>query len=377
MTSSHVKKICVLTSVHSAFDVRIFHKEAKTLHKAGYDVTLIAQNDKEEVFDGIRIVPLPKPRNRFERMTRTAWNAYWKALKIDADIYHLHDPELLPFARILALRGKRVIYDMHENVPKQIKNKGWINPFLRKYVAKLFSLAERIFLIDIHVIFAETSYHKDYLWIKKYTTILNMPLTNQLFSLKNDAQKTKDVSVGYIGAVSAERGSLVTIEALNILKRRGIEIQFECVGPIDKSHEEKLLKLCEKYNLHKITFHGHMFAYEGWHIIAQCDIGLAILQPIPNYIESYPTKLFEYMAMGLPVIASNFQLYKEIVEGNNCGICVDPLNPKEVAEAIEYLIDHPEEAKKLGENGRYAVLKKYNWEKEGKKLINLYEELLK
>jgi glycosyltransferase involved in cell wall biosynthesis len=82
------------------------------------------------------------------------------------------------------------------------------------------------------------------------------------------------------------------------------------------------------------------------------------------------------MAAGLPVIASNFPLWKEIVEGNGCGICVDPLNPKEIAEAIKYLMKHPGSTEQMGKNGRRAVIEKYTWEKEGKKLLDLYAQLL-
>ncbi|MBW1821139.1 MAG: glycosyltransferase family 4 protein [Deltaproteobacteria bacterium] len=368
-------KICILTSVHYPFDTRIFHKEAKSLLKAGYDVALIAQHDKDEIVEGIRIVPLPKPRNRIERMTRTVWQVYRKALKIDADIYHFHDPELMPLGLLLKLQRKKVIYDIHENVPKQIKNKQWIYHWCRDIISKIICCVERFCLLGIPVIFAEDSYRNDYFWIKQYTTVLNMPLINQLFYLKNVAQKTVGDSVGYIGGVSEERGSLVTIEALRILKAQGVELRFECVGPIEKSHERQLFKLCGKYNLHNVVFHGRMLAYEGWPVIAQCDMGLAVLHPTPNYVESYPTKIFEYMAMGLPVIASNFKLYRKIVEGSECGICVDPLDPEEISGAIRWIIEHPFEARRMGENGRRAVEEKYNWDKESEKLLALYRNL--
>ncbi len=104
---------------------------------------------------------------------------------------------------------------------------------------------------------------------------------------------------------------------------------------------------------------------------------MAILHPEPNYIESFPTKLLEYMAAGLPVIASNFPLWKEIIEGNNCGLTVNPLNPREIAKAVEYLLEQSDEARKMGENGRKAVVEKYNWETESRKLIAVYEDLLK
>jgi glycosyltransferase involved in cell wall biosynthesis len=204
-----------------------------------------------------------------------------------------------------------------------------------------------------------------------------MPSINQLGSLKNGSLITGRKSIGYIGGVSAVRGSLVTLEALKILKRHGIEPRFECVGRFfDDLHRKELLRLRERNELHNVFFHGYMPAHEGWPIIAQCDIGLAILHPIANYVKSYPTKVFEYMAMGLPVIASNFPLYKEVIERSNCGLCVNPLDPQEIAEAIRWLIEHPFEARRMGENGRKAAGKRYNWELEEQKLLDFYETLL-
>lgn len=369
-------KVCHVTSVHPPFDVRIFHKECKSLARSGYDVTLIAQHNKDEIVDGISIVPLPKPKNRIERMIKTVWAAYRKALQIDADVYHFHDPELMLIGLLLKRLGKRVIYDMHENLPKQIKNKHWINPWCRDLISRLVFCAERVLLIDVPVVFAEVSYRKDYLWVKKYSTVLNTPLITQLLPFKTDASTTHCFTIGYIGGVTAERGSLATIEALKILKEHSTEPRFECVGPIDKSHKGQLLKLCEEYNLHNVDFHGRMPAHEGWPIIAQCDIGLAVLQPIPNYVESYPTKVFEYMAMGLPVIASNFPLYQEIIERHNCGICVDPHNPQELAKAVNTLLTDNELAAAMGANGRRAVEEVYNWQNEERKLLDLYQELI-
>lgn len=376
MNLSYVKRICFLTSVHHAFDIRMFHKEAKTLKKAGYDVTLVAQHDKEEDVDGIRIVPLSKPKNRFVRMTRTVWAVYRKALKIDADIYHLNDPELIPVGLLLKLFGKKIIYDMHENLPKQIKNKHWINSYCRDIISVSVHWAERFLLFDIPIIFAEISYHKDYLWVKNYTTILNMPLIYQLRAIKKEFPKSEKLVIGYIGGLSEERGSLTTIEMLRILKGRGVEPRFECIGAADKPHEKKLLKLCEEYKLNNVVFHWQMPAHSGWSIIAQCCIGLAVLHPIPNYIESYPTKMFEYMALGLPVIASDFPLWREIVEGAGCGLLVNPLNPAKIADAVIYLLENPEEAEEMGKNGRRAVYEKYNWEMEEKKLLEFYIKVL-
>lgn len=372
-------KVCILTSVHSTFDTRIFHKEAKSLVKAGYDVTLIAQydHDNEEIVDGIRIIPLSKPKNRIERMTKTVWTAYRKAYKINAEIYHLHDPELILIGLLLKFHGRKVIYDMHENLPKQIRNKHWIQPWCRDIISVFVCWFERFMLVSIPVIFAETSYRKDYLWVKKCLTILNMPLINdQLLSTKVDSSVTHNFSIGYIGGVVIERGSLVTIEALKILKEKNIEPRYECVGPVNKVHKEQLLKLCREYNLNNVVFHGYLPADKGWQIIGRCNVGMAVLHPIPNYLESYPTKIFEYMAMGLPVITSNFPLYREIIEGAGCGICVDPFRPDEIARAIQSIIEHPLESEQMGKTGREAVLQKYNWPIEEKKFLRFYETLI-
>jgi glycosyltransferase involved in cell wall biosynthesis len=104
--------------------------------------------------------------------------------------------------------------------------------------------------------------------------------------------------------------------------------------------------------------------------------GLVLLHPVINYLDALPIKMFEYMSAGLPVIASDFPLWREIIEKNECGLCCDPLKPEKIAEAVQWVLDHPQEARIMGENGRRAVIEKYNWESEGKKLVKLYEDLI-
>jgi glycosyltransferase involved in cell wall biosynthesis len=184
-------------------------------------------------------------------------------------------------------------------------------------------------------------------------------------------------TLGYIGGVTPERGSLVVLQALQILKEKGSgPIHWVCIGPISDSHKSKLISLKTQYSLPGVEFYGYMPPTEGWRMIARCHIGLAVLKPIPNYFDSYPTKMFEYMALGLPVVVSNFPLYRTIVETAKCGICVDPLNPIEIVKAIQWLLAHPDEARRMGENGRKAVMERYNWDNESKKLLELYEQIL-
>lgn len=111
-------KICIITTVHSPFDVRIFHKEAKSLVKFGYDVPLIAQNNRNEVVDRIKIIALPKPKNRSMRILGLTWRVFYLALHQHTDVYHFHDPEIIILGIILKILGKKIVYNVHEDYEK-------------------------------------------------------------------------------------------------------------------------------------------------------------------------------------------------------------------------------------------------------------------
>jgi glycosyltransferase involved in cell wall biosynthesis len=372
-------KVCILTSVHPAFDSRIFHKQAKSLVKAGYEVTLIAQHDKDEVVDGVKIVALPRPKNRFWRMLGTTWQAFNRARKQKADIYHFHDPELLPTGVLLKLFTKgKIIYDIHENVRWDIITKSWLLKTLRRPFSLVYRLTEKLSLPFVNeIIIAEDSYIENYKKRNNISVLRNYPVLSYVGGTAE--LKALPPTLVYVGGISQNRGVLELIESLRFLKTKYEKVTLTLVGPIyTKSFEEKIGKLLKELDLQdNVRLAGEAKHQEIYNLLSGCNIGMAILHPEPNYIESLPTKLFEYMAAGLPVIASNFPLWKEIVEGNNCGLTVDPLKPAEIARAVEYLIEHPPEARKMGQNGRKAVSEKYNWENESRKLIELYENLLK
>lgn len=375
-SQSKLARIAYLTSVHIPFDIRIFYKELRSLSKAGYEVVLIAPHTRDEVVDGIRVRAVPKPRGRFQRMFRTALQVVWLAWQENADLYQIHDPELLLWSQILRLRGKTVIFDMHENVPKDILSKEWISPALRRIVVIFYQGLERILLWRMPVIFAENSYVRDYKWIdRRNTVILNMPLVEDLLAISEPRHALP--TVGYIGAVNADRGSMITLQALDLLNENGYRVGFECVGRLSESHQNELELFADSHNLESIHYYGHMVPHDGYRVIARCHIGLAVLTPLPNAIGSYPTKIFEYMALGLPVIVSGFPLYREVVESAGCGLCLnDPTNPLELAAAMRWMLERPDDAAEMGNRGRDAVLSQYNWNSEERKLLNFYALIL-
>jgi len=199
----------------------------------------------------------------------------------------------------------------------------------------------------------------------------NYPDLRMLPNSSAPKEKNEKVLV-YVGGISKLRGAVEMVQALDYLAH--VEgLRLDLIGRFEPPELERELRALRGYQ--HVCLFGWLPWKSAWERAQLAFAGMVLFHPAPNHTNSLPNKLFEYMAIGLPVIASNFPLWREIVEGNNCGICVDPLNPKAIAEAIEYLLTHPEEARKMGENGRRAVVEKYNWEREARKLLSLYDKL--
>ncbi|MEN4054153.1 glycosyltransferase [Sulfurimonas sp. NWX79] len=368
-------KITHLTSAHPRYDTRIFLKECSSLSKIKkYEVNLIvADNNDDEIKNDVNIYDVGKLDGRINRIFKTTKKVLEKAIELDSDIYHFHDPELIPVGLKLKKLGKKVIFDIHENIAMQIRDKEYINYFLRNFISFVYRIYEKKSLLKFDIlILAEDSYLKYYSELSNsVVTILNMPDIKPLekFYITNREKN----ELFYIGGISNNRGLDVTIEAIKILKDIFPDIYMHYIGPYDT-------KLVNSYDIenikNNIMFYGSMPLFDGLKLSRNAKVGLSILKPIDNYTKSYSTKVFEYMALGLPVVTSNFKLYKDIIEKYNCGICVDPMNPIEIADAIGYIITHPKEAQKMGQNGRNAVVEKYNWAIEEKKLFEVYEEIL-
>ena len=364
------RKVCILTTVHPPFDTRIFHKQAKTLVGAGYDVTLIVQHDKNEVVDGVKIIALPKPRNRFTRIFSLTWRAFRLALRQHADVYHFHDPELLPAGALLKLFTKaKVIYDVHEDVPEQILTKYWVPNPLRGLISKTFNVFEKAVTRIFDAVVVATEGIAEKFQGLNPVVVHNYPDLRMFPNPSSPPREREKNVLVYVGGINRLRGAFEMVRALEYLNP-SFDVRLELIGRFKPSGLEEKVQILPGYKYAR--FFEWLPWREAWQRAQEATAGLVVFHPAPNHVRSLPNKLFEYMAAGLPVVASNFPLWREIVEGNRCGICVDPLNPEEIAGAIEYLITHPEEARQMGENGRCAVEQKYNWGHEKEKLLALY-----
>jgi len=362
-------RVCILTSVHSVFDVRIFHKQAKSLVQAGHSVTLIAPHCKNEIVECIQIRSLKLKKNRFLRIFITVWLLLRLAIKEKADVYHFHDPELIPIGLFLKLNGKIVIYDVHEDVPRQILSKPWIPKPFRKITSWIIEKIENFVAKKFDAVITATPFIRDrFLKLScNAVDINNFPILKE-FPTKKIPWESKSSKAFYLGGISEIRGIHQMVEAIGLTGfRLAIAGEFE-----SKSLHESLKKI---QGWEQVDELGFLNRKETADVMASSNTGIAVFQPAPNHINSQPNKIFEYMAAGLPIIASNFPLWRSIIEDNNCGLCVDPMNSQAIANAIIYLVDHPEESQIMGENGRRLVEEKYNWNSESKKLLELYEKL--
>ena len=370
MRTNNMKKICILTSVHPPFDGRVFHKEAKTLVKAGYDVALIAQHNKEEVVDGVRIIPLPRPKNRLERITKIVWRLFRLALEEKADVYHFHDPELIPVGLVLRSFGKKVIYDVHENVPQQILAKDWIRGYIvRKIISFIFKGFENLSCFFFNGIVAATPDIAKKFPLKKTITLRNLPILELINKTKHiNIDKQKPIII-YAGGLTKIRGIKEIIQAMEFVEEKA---ELWLLG---KWESEEFKKQCESLKGWRYTkYLGYAPYGKHYSFIKVANIGVINFLPLPNQQKAMPNKPFEYMACLLPMIMSNFPYWKEIF--GECALFVNPYDPKDIAEKILYLLNNSDKAKKLGNNGRKLAEEKYNWEKESKKLLKVYEKII-
>ncbi len=369
-------KVVHLASAHSPFDTRVFHRECRSLARAGYEVTLIAPHDHDEMVDGVRIRAIPKSTSRIGRMTRSVWHVCREAVRQRADVYHFHDLELIPAGLFLQAWGKKVVYDIHEDYPRRgIFAKycipGWRRPPLGWLAERAENAASGWFSALVPVTPAIAERFKA---LNRNTVVVhNFPSLGEFGPIAEVPWSQRACSVAFIGQISTIRGIREIVEATRLLPER-LNATLELAGTFRPASLRG--EVAQLPGWKRVNALGEVDRTGVAEVLGRVRAGLVVFHPQANQVPSMPNKMFEYMALAIPVIASDFPLWREIIQGAGCGLLVDPLNPKAIAEAIEYVLTHPEQAKAMGRRGREAVEKRYNWENEERKLLQLYAGLV-
>ncbi|MEA3480308.1 MAG: glycosyltransferase [Bacteroidota bacterium] len=362
-------RICHLTSVHHRDDTRIFIKEIPALVDAGYDVSVVVADGKgDEKRDGYSLYDVGKSNGRLNRIFRLSKKVRDKASKIDADVYHFHDPELIPVGLHLIRRGKKVVYDIHEDVPMSIMSKDWIPALFRKIIALNFRWYENRGARKFHALVTATPFINDrFRQINRNSVnINNYPVIGELD--QGADWSAKEQAVCYIGEITRIRSAVEMVKAME-----SVAGTLYLAGTMESDTLHEKLKQIPSWP--KVEDMGYVDRKTYASVLSRSMAGLVVFYPESNHINAQPNKIFEYMSAGVPVIGSDFPLWKRILEDDDCGLCVNPLHPEQLSAAINRLLGDPELAERMGSNGRKMVLDKYNWEHEKIKLLELYKTM--
>jgi glycosyltransferase involved in cell wall biosynthesis len=365
------KKVCVLSSARNATEHRILSKQGASLVGAGYRVSIVAPHPRDEVLSGIAIKAVPKSRSRFVRILRTTWSVYREALRQSAHVYHFHDTGLMPVGWMLKLHGKRVLYDVREDTPAYVSDQYWIPRWARSGVAWAVDIAERASGRVFDGIVAATPHIGDRFPRSKTVVVQNFPLLDEAFPASH-SYLDRPPLVLYIGSMEPFRGVLELIDAMGLLPET-LEARLALGGEFEPAALEQEAR--RKAGWKRTDYAGWQDRRGLLDLLSRARVGVVPFLATANTIDAQPIKLFEYMIAGLPIVASDLRRLREVVHAAQCGILVEPGQPKAMAEALQWLLEHPVEAQAMGGRGRQAVLHTYNWNSQAKLLLQLYRRV--
>ena len=367
-------KVVQMATVHPPFDVRVFDKHCRSLAQAGYDVTYITAHDTTEQRDGVTVKGVPKARTRLERLTRVLPNVIRAAFRENADIYHFHDVELILAGYLLKLRGKTVIYDVHENYPADVFAEKpylpvWIRHALSASVAGAEWIAGRWFDATVAA-----------------TGVIGARFPERTTAVVRNYARVAELQQGVEGPPYAQRapvalftGGLTPIRCAAEMCAIGNALrdipgyQTVVVGRPNTPGYPDELKALPGWDT--MRYEGIVPMARVRELLGEARVALCLNQPRADFLDLATNKLFEYMAVGLPVVSTDIPYWRQLIEETGCGIVVNGADPGELATAVRWLLEHPVEAEAMGAKGRRAAEERYNWTSEERVLLGVYDRV--
>ena len=374
-------KVCHFSSVHHVWDTRVFYRECVSLAN-DFDVTLIAIGSGTSTLNGVRVIGIPKPANFFIRFFYTVFKVFIEAVKQDAEIYHIHDAEMIPFGITLSILGKKVIYDIHENTFDDILLKPWVNKSFRLLIANCYNLLLFSGARFLHyiVVVADPKYlTKFFVSENECTIIQNFANTDELNEFAvTDRGSLEGNHIFYVGMIRDMYYNIdPVLNAMYLLKQKGINCHLHLIGYFGSKTDHSLASVaCYPQIKDQITFYGFLDIKSAYKIAMKCKIGLCIKDQPVQMLVSHERKLFEYMAIGLPSIFCNTSIYTALNNQWNIGLGVNLKDSQEIANALAQLLNHSDLINALSNNNLQASQRHYNWQNEATKLIELYKKLI-
>jgi glycosyltransferase involved in cell wall biosynthesis len=359
-------RVVHLASQHPADDVRIFLKECRSLAAAGYDVHYVAPEATDGKRDGVTLHGFALPGGyRPLQIARRLWRVWRTARPIRADLVHFHEPALLPVALLCRRSGARVVYDVHEDHLSALED----GPYSETWKRLGLRLFERLARRSCDGFVAATPAIARSLPADRTVEVLNYARTEEFAPAS--ARPTNGAHVVYVGVITRGRALREMIEAAERL--RDPEARLVLIGAFATEELEQEARSLPGWR--RVDYLGPRSRDEVGAQLAAARAGLVLFHPQPNHTEALPNKIFEYMAAGLPVVASDFPYWRSLLEPIDCAVWVDPLDAGRIAAAIDELLADEERAHEMGRRGAGAVRERLNWEHEAPKLIELYERL--
>jgi glycosyltransferase involved in cell wall biosynthesis len=367
--------VCHVISGYYRNDARVFIRQCLSLQRAGYNVSIVTNDgEPDEVLEGIPIMSCRRQWPRYRVLLAARHQFLEEVLRVDADVYQLHSPELLPLAKPLKQRGKAVVYDAHEDLPRHLLEKEWLHPVLRRPLAVAAELYLRSTLKRIDDVVSPHTHVVDHLQrtIGKGVLVANFPIVQPLPAMTKEEFASRPSAICYTGTVYSYSNQEATLDALAGLPG----VRYRVAGYIDEGHRRALQR---RTGAAQAEYMGRLGRADLRALYASCIAGLAVYDYKLNLgykLGSYGTnKVFEYMEAGLPLICTDYTLWRDIVDRYECGVCVRPGSVEDIRAAIAFVTSDRDRAYRMGQNGRRAVIEEFNWNSEERRYLGLFEQL--